>query len=135
MPSATPIAVPPSASIAATPAARCSSFRLAIAMRPPWRAYICAIALPSPVPPPVPRLTSSLNVSGGINGCSTAKGSARAIRSQSFENGIALFVPSRARFLAILCFVQHRYGDAFLANDAALLVTVDAVNRQHGNDA
>ena len=43
----------PSSSIAARPASRCSSERLAITIAAPSRANSAAMALPSPVPPPV----------------------------------------------------------------------------------
>ena len=47
----------PTASTALTPAARCSSLRLAIATLAPSRANSTPIALPSPVPPPVTSTT------------------------------------------------------------------------------
>src|SRR5262245_18031848 len=62
---ATAAARPPTASMAATPRARCASSRLAMATAAPSRANSTAMALPRPVPPPVTRTTSPSNVLGG----------------------------------------------------------------------
>ena len=68
----------PSASIAARPASRCSSLRLAITIAAPSRANSDAIALPSPVPPPV------TNTHDAVEGARRQRGRAdRRRRGQS----------------------------------------------------
>src|SRR4051812_19277089 len=66
--SSTSHALPPTSCTAATPAARCSGDRLAIATAAPARASSTAIALPRPVPPPVTSATRPANVSAGSIG-------------------------------------------------------------------
>ena len=55
----------PRASIAARPASRCSSLRLAITIDAPARANSMAIALPRPVPPPVTNDSHAVERAGG----------------------------------------------------------------------
>ena len=66
--------------IAAIPAARCSSPRLATAIAAPSRANSIAIALPKPVPPPVINTTSPANVPAGNIAVPKAGGSGTATR-------------------------------------------------------
>ncbi len=54
----------PSSFIAASPASRCSGFRLAMTIDAPRRANSAAIALPRPVPAPVTNTVSPANVPG-----------------------------------------------------------------------
>src|SRR5579862_1595399 len=76
---ATPIALPPAPSTARTPAARCSSSRLAIASAAPRRANSTAIARPSPVPPPVMSTTLPRKVPSGSIASPRGGGSASPI--------------------------------------------------------
>jgi hypothetical protein len=71
----------PSASIASFPASRCSGLRLAITMSAPRRANSDAIALPSPVPPPVTNTAVPSKVPAGNAVAPTAGGSGNPIIS------------------------------------------------------
>jgi hypothetical protein len=71
----------PMASIAARPASRCSSFRLAITIDAPARANSVAIALPRPVPPPVTKTVTPSNVPGDKALVPTGGGAGRPIIS------------------------------------------------------
>src|SRR6266540_209897 len=71
----------PSASIAARPASRCSSFRLATTIDAPSRANSDAIALPRPVPAPVTSTQTPSNVPSGNAVAPTGGGSGRPLGS------------------------------------------------------
>ena len=72
-------ALPPACSTASTPALRWPSPRLTMATDAPRRANSTAIALPSPVPPPVTITTSSLKVPAGRADAPSAGGSGRPL--------------------------------------------------------
>ncbi len=74
---ATPRARAPTASTAATPAARCSSFRLSTATAAPRRANSTAMAFPRPVPPPVTMTVSPSKVPLGSAEVPDSGGSGR----------------------------------------------------------
>ena len=69
----------PMASIAAWPAMRCSSLRLAITMAAPSRANSVAMAFPRPVPPPVMRTVAPSKVPAGRALEPSAGGSGKGI--------------------------------------------------------
>src|SRR5688572_2181302 len=103
------------ASIASRPAARCSSFRLAITMDAPSLPNSVAIALPRPVPPPVTKTHTPSNVPAGSADSPAGGGAgspiASAIRSAPSEARLALIGACGAQLCEVVALVDERLVD------------------------
>ncbi len=76
----------PNACIASRPASRCSPFRLAMTTSAPSRANSVAMALPSPVPPPVTKTPRPAKVPDGSAEVPSAGGSGSPTCSAMFNS-------------------------------------------------